>query len=342
MALFAFDGFDHYNDTSDFVARSSGNLMWSTGIAVGISGPGRFGYGKSVGVGSIESFTGSFITQKQTWFCGFAASANPGFAANIGDSVGGVTHLSITFSASTGRVTASRGSTTIAISNNNVWSGAAYSYIEILATIDSSIGQLVVRIEGVPVLSYSGNTRNGGTATWDNISLGGAFPGGASFDDFYYADTSIGPNPTFPCNTFLGDVRVQTLFAVGTGAGGVQWSPLSGTNYQMINETAMDGDTTYNYSDTPSQADYFNFQPLIASPVPISVQTTGAYRATSAGSRTINQFIVSNVTTENGSTYPLSGSYVYYTDQYPVDPNTGLAWTTAAVDALQAGYKLDT
>jgi hypothetical protein len=71
------------------------------------------------------------------------------------------------------------------------------------------------------------------------------------------------------------------------------------------------------------------------------VQTTGAYRKLDASAQTIIQSIKSGATSSNGATLSLSLSYAYYTDLFVVDPNTSATWTPAAVDALIAGYKLN-
>jgi hypothetical protein len=45
----------------------------------------------------------------------------------------------------------------------------------------------------------------------------------------------------------------------------------------------------------------------------------------------------SGVTTANGATHVLGTSYAIYDDRFKVDPATGVGWTKAGVDALEAG-----
>jgi hypothetical protein len=137
----------------------------------------------------------------------------------------------------------------------------------------------------------------------------------------------------------LGDVRCLTLFPVGNNS--IQWTPLANTNWQEVSETAMDGDTSYNFSDTAGQQDLFNFQALsgVINQI-VAVQIKGAYRKSDAGQRTAAQQLVSGATQVAGATTYFGLSYQYVTDLFPNDPNTGVGWTLSAVNALTAGYKL--
>jgi hypothetical protein len=72
-----------------------------------------------------------------------------------------------------------------------------------------------------------------------------------------------------------------------------------------------------------------------------AVQTTGAYRKQDSGGNTIVQEISSTGTVSSGNTHVLSLNYGYYTDLFVLDPRTGATFTSSAVDALEAGYKLN-
>jgi hypothetical protein len=113
------------------------------------------------------------------------------------------------------------------------------------------------------------------------------------------------------------------------------------TNWMEVTEDNNDGDTTYNSTATVGAQDMFNYQPLSANaPLVLAVQQIGSYRKDDASARTLSQVLSSGGTSVVSAARPLSTSYFYFVDLYPLDPNTGAAWTVAAVDAVQAGYSL--
>ena len=60
-----------------------------------------------------------------------------------------------------------------------------------------------------------------------------------------------------------------------------------------------------------------------------------------AGSRSLQAVLMkSGATTANGATRVLGTSYALYDDRFEVDPATGVAWTKAGIDALEAGVEV--
>jgi hypothetical protein len=113
------------------------------------------------------------------------------------------------------------------------------------------------------------------------------------------------------------------------------------TNWMEVTEDNNDGDVSYNSTATVGAQDMFNFQPLTGNaPIVLAVQTIGSYRKDDAGTRNVSPVLTSGGTTVTAAARQLATLYAYYVDLYPLDPNTGAAWTVAAVDALQAGYTL--
>lgn len=342
MAAYVWDGFDHYKQAADFNARV-GRLQWSSPSTISFT-TGRQG-GKALQWNSIGPVNGVIQQRVASAFMGaaFAIPSSESLRIGIYDSVANATQVSVVFNVANHSVQIYRGDPStnlLATTLNNVWASVVYNFIEVWAFIDGSTGFVKVYLNSELLLDTGAvNTKATSNAWWDGVSLNASNIGQISVDDFYYGDTTTGPG-AHPCNVPLGDCGTETLFATGNSS--VTWTPLSGTNYQMINEVAMDSDTTYNSTATPGDEDLFTFGALTGSIALIyGIQITGAYRKDDVGTRTLKQALKSNVTEIYGSTYSLPDtSYTYITDQIILDPDTGLNWTVSGVNNVLAGYNL--
>lgn len=359
MALKIWDGFDHYGATADFLSRS-GFLQYqlpSPQLTISFV-TGRNGFGKAVKLDSGNSnsaLRAVFGDRNAEAFFGQAMMIPAGTLASIAsvylvlmDNVAAAPQVTIYFNANNYSIQIFRGSisgTSIHLSANNVWTGDVWNYVEVRGKIDNSAGVIDVHINGVSVTSVSGvDTQATANAWFDSADF---FvvppPSGASFiwlDDFYYCDTTTGAGAT-AANTFLGDVRVATLFA--TGDDSVQWTPNSGANnFSRINEIAMDSDMSYVSTATATNQDTYVFQPLVNTVATIfGIQLTIAGRKDDAGSRVIKQVLKSGGTTDFGADHALPDvTYAYFTDQWILDPNTSANWTRTNVNAIEAGVNM--
>lgn len=150
-------------------------------------------------------------------------------------------------------------------------------------------------------------------------------------DDLFAWDSSTSYN-----NTFLGDKRVATMFPNGDTAE-ADWTPSAGgTGYTQIDETAVDGDTTYVSTATVGHISEFDFEAMPTGAVAVSaVQIYTAARKTDVGTCDIATDIVSAATSTAGATQVCTTSYVYAQNIFQTDPNTGALWTKAGVDAAK-------
>jgi hypothetical protein len=364
--LLVFDGFDHYAAQADLQART-GALTWSdienTQLRMD---PGRGGFGQCVTMSAdsdvLSIFGGSFNQNLTAGTVGIALQFFPrGFLwadLQIVDYVAGVVRLTVRLNLLSGAVLVyegdpdTGGSTLLAVSPPNAFSPYVWAYIELSAALSaSSIGfeahvngtTAIANIAGVlPVYTPpSGAAPQTPVFNGFRVRLGSAtFDGpGWMLDDFYVCDHTAGPG-TYACNGFLGDVSVRTLRTTGNSS--VQWTPLAATNWQEVGEVGFDGDLSYNYATTIGSQDLFTFQSLPTTTATVfGVQVTGAYRKLDASSQSIAQNVVSGGTAASSTIQGLSLSYAYYTSLFVLDPHTNATWTAAAVDALTAGYTLN-
>lgn len=151
-----------------------------------------------------------------------------------------------------------------------------------------------------------------------------------AFDDLFLAInecTNLGETELYLINPD-GDVQKQ-------------WTPLTGTdNFEMVNDTSTDGDSTYNSSDTVGQIDKFSYPDLTREPEYIhgvSVVTCAAKEE--SATRTIRNLLTSGGVDYPGADVNQSQSYTWFMDHYLTNPNGDVPWDVAAINALITGYE---
>lgn len=365
MALKVWDGWDHYNSGLTDMKQRSGFLQYFTfNNAPGLTfvSPGRNGNGKALRITTNitglqlvyqdrndRALVGMAVLQEVT------SGTESGASFLFMDTVTDQPQVTIFFNRLNYSVEIWRASNDVGIgipftlgvmlyaSPNNVWAPNVWNFIEMEVKVHDSAGLVTVRSNGVTIASVSGvDTKFTANAWWDALYMSPTGSAGISsmqIDDHYYADKTVGGG-TFPADTFLGDAKVVTLFATGNDS--VQWTPLSLANWQMISEIAMDSDTTYNYTATPGNQDTFVFQSLAGTITTIyGIQVTYATRKDDAGMKEIKGVVKSGGTSYFGDVKSIPDSnYVYFTDLWILDPDTGANWTLSGVNAANYGYKL--
>jgi len=204
-----------------------------------------------------------------------------------------------------------------------------WQYVEVCVQGGAS-GSITVYVQGVQVCSATG------------VSLPSLFDGAgfwtAQPNSPYVVDDMYLGNTTVP----LGPVRVSTLRPNGAGAS-TQWTPLSGANYTNVNETLVDGDTSYVQTNTVGNSDLYTVNSLPITPASIyGVNVVTFAKTTDANPRTIYNQIRSGAssTVYTGSAISLSGGYFRYDRMLAVDPATAASWTAANVNSAQIGPNL--
>lgn len=162
--------------------------------------------------------------------------------------------------------------------------------------------------------------------------------GGPGIDDLYVND-SVGPAPD---NTYWGDTRMFAIGPISDSA--VTWVPSSGlTNFNMVNETSTDYDSTYVRTGTVGNKDLYNY-PNTGLPGGTTIRgvavMTIARRLADSGPRQLKAVLKSGSTEVQGPLHQLSDTYYTVQFRLPTDPATGLSWTVAGVNNLKAGQIL--
>lgn len=330
MALLFMDGFD----AGDFA------LKWTfTGGSTGSTFT-RFNSGQCQLVYSSGKTTRSFPASSKV-FVGLAIASNlldattRPYVSLYGDN--GVTqHLTVGISSNA--VSLYRGAVngTLLASYPGVFKVNSWYDLEISATIADVGGTCEVKFNGVSVINYTGDTKNAGTnTTIDAVGICANGNFNAYFDDMYVCnDTGAAPY-----NTFLGDVRINTLVPIAAGSS-TQFTPSTGANYTTVDELPYSA-SDYVSSGTVGNRDTYTMSDLPASTGTIlAVQTNVIARKNDAGSISAKDTLVTAATNYYGSTVIMGPSDQSLTTLYTTNPNTGLSWTQADVNGIEAGVEV--
>lgn len=317
MSLIYIEGFEGWNLGSTAHLSAMG---WS---AIAISTiTGRYGgSGASVASGTR---TWAFPSNYATIYVGIAVYLDSagGTLYSVMDGSTVQVDLRITVNR---QIQITRNGTQLEITDNNIFVDG-WHYIELGTTINNS-GSWEVKLDGVTILSGSGDTQQSTNAYVNILSLGA---GGSGFDDLYIDDSQ-----------FHGDCIVTTTFANANGTNR-DWTLSTGTDdFAVLDETTPNDDTDYAYSVTADQIITVGMQDHTAIGNIIGIEIDVYAKKADAGvARTIQIATRTNSNNYFGDNITLGNSYAYYRKIYETNPNTSSAWSDAEMDAIEVGAKL--
>ncbi len=210
--------------------------------------------------------------------------------------------------------------------------------IEVYFKLDAVAGAIQVKIDGVSEYSYAGNTRQSYPASVQDV-YGYAAGSVMYWDDLALNDTSGGSD-----NSWCGDGYVECLIPDGNG----DRSDLLGSdgnkvdNYLQVDEVPSDGDTTYNESSTAGEYDLYALGAFDGTNKTIRRMFVDARaRSTGAVGDQCKLIVKTGGSIYKSSAINLGSNYNRQVGtDYLVNPNTGIAWTDADLDALQVGMEV--
>lgn len=352
MALLHIDGFDQYSDIDSVLANPGYSITGSYSTPV-LSSDTRFSTGQCIGpvplgYNSNGQFYYSIGGSLTTIFTGFAVKitlATPISYTSICDlcDSSGATQCFIRYNPSTEKIEAVRGTTVLGASTNaftlNQW-----HYIAIKATIDDSIGEINVYIDGQIEINVSNidtkNTAVNGCAIvrlWLFKLKGAEKALIAYYDDWYIADDSGSVN-----NSIIPECRVVQLTPNADTAQKDFTASSGSDNYAMVAETAVDGDTTYVSSSTNGDADIYDLSDLPAGTDTVyGISTQIFAKKDDATAITVDFGCISNATPSYSTGNAVTTDYSSRMHIDNVDPDTASAWSVSAVNSLQCGFTVN-
>lgn len=327
MALIHFDGFN----LGDFALRYT-----ATGCSTSSTTP--FGAGLSLSAGS---FTKSLAASDDEWYVGFrfyvSSNMDTTQRAIIGffSDSGATQHIAVGFRSNGFEVRRGNESGTL-LDSYTLGSlvAAQWYYAEIYVKVADSGGRVTVKIDGTTRVDFTGDTKNGGTSS--NLDLLRCAGNGVAvlFDDLYVCN-AVG---SAPYNTFLGDVRVAALVPTGAGAT-TGMTASAGSNWQTQDERAYSA-SDYN-TGAAGQKDTYALNDLPAGVATVlAVQVNAIAKKTDSGALSLRTVVRSDGVDYVGSSVSLGLADALISTDYITDPDTSAAWTTSAVNALEAGAEV--
>lgn len=237
------------------------------------------------------------------------------------------------------RAITSTGGTQLGSNSSSALSAATNYYIELVVTVDNTVGTVDVFVNGSTTgwISLTGqDTQQTANAYANAFGLGCSANGNNQYVDDVYCISGSGSAPT----TRRGDSKVlASLPAVGNGSL-TAWTPSTGSDHgAMVDDTTPDSDTTYNEGTAATYTDSYVGTALGGSGTVHGVVLRNFLKKTDAGTCDTRNLVRIGSTNYYGSVENLSTSYLYYNTIWATSPATGDAWTVSAIDAMQRGVE---
>jgi hypothetical protein len=332
MALLLSEGFGWSTNATDYSTLG----QWGAGLGAILTG-GPFGDNYA----SISTTSGTPVitlpSLLSTFYFGARMNAN---GQNFG--IYGIspsqTQFNVNFLGGTIEVRAA--GNTLAGSVVTTAPVSGWFYIEVFGTVSATVGAVTVRINGVSVIALTGlNTKSDASyATVAGIKLIlFTTPSPAYIAHVYICDNT----GAAPWNTFLGDVRVQTLLPTANDA--VAFTPNGlATNWQNAASVPPVPASDYNADATVGAQDTFAAAAMASGLGAIYAVNVKAMAGKSdAGPRSAATVIKSGSATGVATAVSIGATTAQQVPGiFETDPNTTAPWSMAAVNAAKIGYKI--
>src|SRR5262245_34156392 len=239
---------------------------------------------------------------------------------------------------------------TMATSAEGLPSGA-WSYLEFKWKIDPSAGFIEVRVNTVPILTFTGDTSSHNPTwftfgKWNNVrllqlqsQLGPPWLT-TRHCDLYLADLTFADADD--AHDFLGDGVIETIMPNGVGAS-TDWTPTGATaNWDTVNDRpAPDNDGTYVSTKFQGLQDTYQYEDVPAASIIKGVHVNILARKEEEGSVVIAPIVRQGSTDYIGPSQGVASLVYdrYITQPYDVNPATLNPWTAAEINAGQWGVK---
>lgn len=211
-----------------------------------------------------------------------------------------------------------------------------YYRFEVKVSIHNSTGIFEFRINGAPEITFAGDTYTAGETLVRSLTWFGGFN-----DDIVIWDSiTKGDEPT----SWIGDIRIDTLRPVADGDA-ADSTPNTGARWAAVAEANSDGESTFVYAGAAGDKDLYILGDL--TDVPDSVLAVNVYARWRSGGTTGREgrmLVKSGATEGEGESLMVATGSIYGSamSAFPVNPDTGLAWTPSEINGMQIGWKVQT
>lgn len=226
------------------------------------------------------------------------------------------------------------------------WNDATWHHIEIELKADPATGSFKMKMDGVELTEYtiaSGDTSDAvslDVTAFDRIMFAGAANNTSSVQGLLIDDLIVWDDSGSEFTGALSaEHRLRKVDPTANGAGGQQWTPLAGTNWDAVDEAAYDSDTTYVSDTVAGHIDYYAISALGWTPVAIKAVIVESIGKMDTGVHTWRNKLKSSSAISSGASKTASTIYRKSWDFVTFDPNTSAAWTKANLEAAQFGVE---
>jgi hypothetical protein len=325
------EGFDDVAASADL-----GDYGWSGGFSA-VTAPGRFGFGKYARIASgsapIKGYTPDAKVTIGTAFRTEGVAAG-GTIFRLREA--GTEHGRLSFNADASLTISRAGSIPATSAPIPGFVDDSFIHVEVGYWCHDTTGAWEVRANGVVVIGPTTglDTRAGGTAgLLDQVYL----DNGGAANNYDYDDLVIA---TGDHTHFRGDCRVITRLPTGDGANTGLTPSSGGTHFDDVDDASPNDDTDYVTGDAIGEKDSYTYAAIGLPGSIIAVQPVFDAKKTDSGTRSVATLIRRGGVDYDGTGQALAAGYAGYWQVYELDPSTGLAWTTADVDAAEFGVKV--
>jgi hypothetical protein len=362
MALFRIDGWDYLPVSTGCEVNALADGWYGNTVNIATS-LGRFGSGLALGQTGLHSggasmyeavgnrFTTETVVMGQAFYLAqgngglwqpFQIGAYDGEGGNGDQWVlqweeDGVFRLYIGGTSSVNK----NGLTLVATSHNKVTHVNEWDYIEVKWLIHPTAGMVEVRVNTVTVISYLGRTGNlmppllGADYGWDTLQ----YSWRSSYNTTLWDDRYILDDTGVDNIDYLGNVRVNAQLT--TAPGDLTQMSVFGAaaNWDAVNERVLT-EVEYVYDSVMTHRDLYTMDPNVTAQNILGVQVVGAHRQDDSTQLKSKLSLKTGGTIYDGVDHYLAQSYHYYRDIWDINPNTGVGWTAAELNAIQAGQQV--
>jgi hypothetical protein len=114
-------------------------------------------------------------------------------------------------------------------------------------------------------------------------------------------------------------------------------------NYQAVNETSPNDDTSYVYSSTPGTKDTYTRNWTSFTNTPLAVRVEARARKNDAGIRSLRNILKRGTTEFEGAAQALDSQYFPVRTEWQQDPLSGDAWRPGRFNSadMKFGFKIE-
>jgi hypothetical protein len=213
----------------------------------------------------------------------------------------------------------------------------AWRSLQFKVRIHDTLGEVIIKLDGVEVINFTGDTRNGGTSTSpDGVGIRSKY-GQAKWDDVLVVDTTGSTN-----NTWTGQVTIAGLRPIGNGANSalVGNDGNSTDNYALVDETPPNsGD--YVGSGVTGARDTYDFSTLTKIGTILGVQSYIYAAKSDAGTRFFKHLRRTSGGSVNASAnQAMSTTWILYSGPIWETQADASPWSVSAVNSHEFGFEV--